>query len=61
MPKRDLEFFIIDMLVSINTIQRKTKSITTAESLIQDEDAWLSVTRSLEIIGEAMKNALICK
>lgn len=61
MPKRDLEFFIIDMLVAINTIQRKTKSITTPESLLQNEDAWLSVTRSLEIVGEAMKNILISK
>jgi uncharacterized protein with HEPN domain len=61
MPKRDLEFFIIDMLVAINTIQRKTKSIETSESLLQNEDAWLSTTRSLEIIGEAMKTVLDCK
>lgn len=61
MPKRDLEFFVIDMLVAINTVQRKTKSIKTPESLLQNEDAWLSVTRSLEIVGEAMKNVLTSK
>lgn len=61
MPKRDFEFFVIDMLVSLNTIQRKMKCIANFEELVQNEDTWLIVTRSLEIVGEAMKSILECK
>ena len=58
MPKRNIEFFIIDMLVAMNTIQRKTNTAETPEELLQDEDAWFIVTRQLEIIGEAMRQIL---
>ena len=58
MPKREGEFFIIDMLVALELIQRKTESMVVPEDLLRDEDAWLAVTRSLEIVGEAMKHVL---
>ena len=58
MPKREGEFFIIDMLVALELIQRKTESMVTSDELLRDEDAWLAVTRSLEIVGEAMNHVL---
>jgi uncharacterized protein with HEPN domain len=58
MPKRDSEFFIVDMLIAINTVQRKTGLMQTPENLLRDEDAWFTVTRQLEIIGEAMRQIL---
>ena len=55
MPKREVEFFIIDVLIALDTVKRKTQSLCDADQLLHDEDAWLAVTRSLEIVGEAMK------
>ncbi len=58
MPKRKVEFFIVDILVSLDIIKRKTENIDYSDQLLQDEDIWLIVTRSLEIIGKAMKYIL---
>ena len=60
MPKRSVEFFIIDILLALNAVSRKTQSITTANQLLRDEDAWIIVTRQLELVGEAMRNILAC-
>jgi uncharacterized protein with HEPN domain len=58
MPKREIEFFIVDMLVALDLIMRKTESMTVSDELLYDEDAWNIVSRALEIVGEAMKNVL---
>jgi uncharacterized protein with HEPN domain len=55
MPKREIAFFVIDMLIALETIQRKTKNLSTPNELLENEDAWFAVTRGLEIVGEAMK------
>lgn len=58
MPKRLIEFFLIDILIALNTVSRKTQGMQISDDLLHNEDAWLSVTRSLEIVGEAMKYVL---
>lgn len=58
MPKRLVEFFLIDILIALDTVSRKTKGMQISDDLLHDEDAWLSVTRSLEIVGEAIKYVL---
>lgn len=57
--KRDVIFFVIDMIVAIDIIKRHTESIATTEELSSNEGAWFVVTRQLEIIGEAMKYIVI--
>lgn len=58
MPKREAGFFIVDMLIAIEIIKRLSPAIKTAEDLLFDEQAWIVITRELEIIGEAMKHVL---
>ena len=58
MSKRDVEFFIVDMLVALETIQRYAAQFKSSDDLIRDEAAWSVVTRQLEIVGEAMKSVL---
>jgi uncharacterized protein with HEPN domain len=58
MPRRPIEFFLVDILVALDTVRRKTECMKESVDLLRDEDAWLGVTRSLEIVGEAMKYVL---
>ena len=58
MPKRDVEFFIVDMLVALEVIQRYASLHKISDDLIRDEAAWSVTTRQLEIVGEAMKHVL---
>ncbi len=55
MPKRLVEFFIVDILVAIDVIKRHVSNIDSASKLIWDESVFTVVTRQCEIIGEAMK------
>jgi len=65
MPKRLPEFFVIDILVSIETIQRYMKKVRNEIEFVTDEAVFKIVTRELEIIGEAtgqlLKAAAIAK
>jgi uncharacterized protein with HEPN domain len=53
MHKRSPEFFLVDILVAIDKIKRKTSNIS-FNNFVSDEDRVDSVLRSLEIIGEAV-------
>ncbi len=58
MSKRNVLFFIIDMLVAIDLIERSTEDIDLADEFLADEIASTVCSRQLEIIGEAMKYVL---
>ena len=58
MSKRNTLFFVADMLVAIDLIQRTTDSINLADDFLTDETASTICSRELEIIGEAMKYVL---
>ena len=55
MSKRVMEMFLFDALVAILKIEATVKKFDDAESLLYDFNAWDSVIREFEIIGEATK------
>ncbi len=57
MPKRRPEFFIVDILIAIDKIKRKTVNLTFDE-FVSDEDIVDVAMRNLEIIGEATNQLL---
>ena len=57
MHNRRPEFFLIDMLIAIDKIKRKTASIT-FDMYCHDEDCVDATLRNLEIIGEATNQLL---
>ena len=58
MPKRLPEFFIVDMLMSIDVISRYMAKIEDAFEFVENEVVFIIVTRELEILGEATNNFL---
>ncbi len=55
MLKRTPELFLVDILVSIDKIKRRTKSLP-LDKFYSDEDVFEATIRDLEVIGEAAKN-----
>lgn len=58
MLKRGVEFFVLDILISIDVITRQTITLKNVQRFISDELLYDAVLRNLEIIGEAMKHIL---
>ena len=57
MPKRPPELFLVDVLVSINRINRNAGTIS-LKKFISDENIFSATMREFEIIGEAAKSIL---
>jgi len=57
MPKRPVEFFVVDILVSVDKIRRKTINLN-LDKFVSDENLFDAAMRYLEIIGEAAKHVL---
>ena len=55
MSKRDVRLFVIDILESIEKIQKWTRDLS-YEKFSKDAKTQDAVVRNLEIIGEAVKN-----
>jgi len=58
MSKRDVEFYIVDILIAYNKIKRYIENIDNATKLLYSELVWDGVIRELEIIGEATNKLL---
>ncbi len=58
MSKRDVELYIVDILIAINKIERYSKKFTNAQELLYSELEWDAVIRELEIVGEATNSLL---
>jgi uncharacterized protein with HEPN domain len=58
MPKREVEFYIVDIFIAIDKIDRYTLNILSAEQLLHSELEWDATIRELEIIGEATNSLL---
>lgn len=58
MPKRNVEFFVLDMLISIERINRYSKPLKDLDDFVSDEVAFNLILRDLAIIGEAMNHVL---
>lgn len=58
MPKRDASFFVIDILIAIDKVERYMGNITSIEQLERSEQTVSSVLMELHVIGEAMKAIL---
>ncbi len=58
MSKRKLEFFIMDIYISMIKIEIYIKDIRNSQDLLYDCKTWDAVMRGLEIIGEASKNLI---
>lgn len=56
--QRDLEYFIVDIFVAIDKINRYTKIFNSADELRYDSLHWDATIRELELIGEALNNLL---
>jgi uncharacterized protein with HEPN domain len=56
--QRDLEYFIVDIFVAIDKINRYTKIFNNADELRYDSLHWDATIRELELIGEALNNLL---
>ena len=56
MLSRDIEFFLIDSLLSIEKIKRFSKNIQSAEELHKNDLVFNAIVRELEILGEALKH-----
>ena len=58
MSKREIDFYIFDVLISIIKIEKYIKGKTNATELLYDCKSWDAVMRELEILAEAMKKLL---
>lgn len=58
MSKRAVELFLFDVLVAILKIEKTVERFKDAQELLYDFNAWDSVVREFEIIGEAAKYLL---
>ncbi len=50
---RDIDFYIVDIFIANNKINRYTKNFENAEELFWSELEWDATIRELEIVGEA--------
>ena len=55
---RDIEFYLVDIFIAIDKIQRYISPFSNASELLYDEKSWDAVIRELEIIGEATNKLL---
>ena len=55
---REIEFYIVDILIAMDKIKRYTAQFSSANELLSSEIYWDGVIRELEIIGEATKHLL---
>lgn len=55
MPNRNVEFFLVDILVSVDKIARYARSIFSVNEMVANELVLDALLRELEIVGEAMK------
>lgn len=58
MPKRVIEYFVLDILIAIDKVKRYSEGIETYEEFVEDEKSYSAIMRELEIIGEALKHVL---
>jgi uncharacterized protein with HEPN domain len=58
MPKRIVECFVVDILLSIDRVKRYSAQISSAEKLFADELVMSCILRELGIIGEAMRHVV---
>lgn len=58
MPKRTLEFFVIDLLIAIDKIKRYTADFDDKEDFLHDEKSFDATIRELEIVGEASRHLI---
>ena len=58
MSKRDISFYVVDIFIAIDKVDRYTKNFTNPQELLHDEMVWDATIRELEIIGEATKHLL---
>jgi len=58
MSKRVLEFFMIDILISIDKIKRYSAGFEDSEDFYYDEKSFDATMRELQIIGEATKHLI---
>ena len=56
--KRDIELFLVDILLTIEKIKIFTKDFSDANTLLHDELHWDATIRQFEIMGEAFNNLL---
>ena len=61
MSKRELEFFLFDILVAILKIENTSKKFSKAQEILYDYQDWDSIIREFEIIGEATKKLINSK
>jgi uncharacterized protein with HEPN domain len=53
MSDRDHSFYIVDIFIAMNKIQRYTQQFENAQDFLDSELEWDGAIRELEIIGEA--------
>ena len=58
MSKREVEFYIVDIFIACNKIQRYSEKFSSAQEFLHSELEWDAVIRELEIIGEATNQLL---
>lgn len=58
MFKRDITFYIVDIFIAIDKVERYTNAFDDAQALLYSEIVWDATIRELEIIGEATKHLL---
>lgn len=58
MPKRTVNLFVLDILISIDRIQRYSEKLSDGQALWQDELLCGSILRDMGIIGEALNRVL---
>ncbi|WP_281950348.1 HepT-like ribonuclease domain-containing protein [Nitrosophilus kaiyonis] len=58
MSKRVAEFFLFDIFIAILKIENSSKKFSTAQEILYDYQAWDTIIREFEIIGEATKKLI---
>ena len=58
MSKRELEFYLVDILIAYNKIKRYIHKFHNAQDFSCSELEWDATMRQLEIIGEATKHLI---
>ena len=58
MSYRDITFYVVDIFIAIDKVERYTEKFENGSELLYDEVYWDATIRELEIIGEATKYLL---
>jgi len=61
MPKRNIDLFVLDIIISIDRIERYSTDLSDGDDLRKDETLCSAILRELGIIGEAMSQILQTK